>query len=486
MDPEVRRLALSCLLLGYVGDKPPAWVLHGLADGLGGLVLFGSNVGDGQHVERLTGRLRRAAGRDIVLALDEEGGDVTRLDTVRGSAIPGAAALGYLDDPGATQSAYAAIGARLAEAGITVDLAPVADVNSDPSNPVIGVRSFGADPDRVARHVVAAVRGIQQCGVAACVKHFPGHGATTADSHHEAAVVPHGRAELAALDLPPFAAAVAAGTRAVMTGHLSVPALDPHSLATVSAAVGNGLLREELGFAGTVLTDALEMRAISATRGLAAAFVQALAAGADTVETGAQEYPGLLEELPWVVQCAIDDGRLTLDRLADASRRTAALAAPGAARAASPVAGAMTDDSGLGIGLAARCLEVHGRLPRLVRPLVAECRPPGGMASGELPWSLAGPLAARIGDVDAVAVTGASDVASLLDRAAGRSLVLVVRDPHRHPWQCRALEAAAAHHAAVIVDVGWPDPLPPELPLIRTRGVAPGLLAAAADRLAGA
>jgi beta-N-acetylhexosaminidase len=480
IDPEVRRLALSCLLLGYVGDTPPSWVLQGLADGLGGLVLFGSNVGEGRHVDRLTGRLRRAAGRDVVLALDEEGGDVTRLDTVRGSTIPGAAALGHLDDPAATQSAYAAIGARLAAAGITVDLAPVADVNSDPRNPVIGVRSFGAESDRVARHAAAAVRGIQQTGVAACVKHFPGHGATVSDSHHEVAVVQRDLAELEAIDLPPFVAAVAAGTRAVMTGHLSVPAVDPHSLATVSAAITTGLLRERLHFAGTVLTDAVEMRAISATLGPAAAFVQALAAGADTVETGAQDYPGLLVELPPAVQFALDEGRLTLDRLADASRRTAALATP----AATPAGAATTE--GPGTDLAARCLEVRGSLPRLVRPLVAECRPPGGMASGDLPWSLAEPLAARVGGVDAVALTGGSDLDSLVDRAAGRSLVLVVRDPHRHPWQCRAVEAAAAHRSAVVVDVGWPDTLPSQLPLIRTRGIAPGLLAAAAERLAGA
>src|SRR3954447_21759449 len=131
-DPDVRRLALSCLLLGYRGPEPPGWLLGALADGLAGVVLFGSNVGDGSGVAGLTRRLRDAAGRDLVLALDEEGGDVTRLDTVRGSRSPGNAALGYLDDVEVTRSAYEAIGRRLAEAGITVDLAPVADVNADP------------------------------------------------------------------------------------------------------------------------------------------------------------------------------------------------------------------------------------------------------------------------------------------------------------------------------------------------------------------
>ncbi|MDT4918151.1 MAG: beta-N-acetylhexosaminidase, partial [Pseudonocardiales bacterium] len=291
VDPEVRRLSLSVLLAGFVGPTPPGWLLDALAAGLGGVVLFGSNVGDGTAVDRLTEQLRGVAGRDVVVALDEEGGDVTRLDAMHGSASPGAAALGYLDDVEATEAAYAAIGARLAGAGVTLDLAPVADVNVDPRNPVIGVRSFGADAVLVARHVEAAVRGLQGQGVSACVKHFPGHGATAADSHHEVAMLQRTRAELDAVELVPFRAAVAAGAKAVMTGHLLVPALDPDDLATVSRPITTGLLRGELGFAGAVVTDALEMRALAGTLGMVRGFVAALAAGADTIETGALEYP---------------------------------------------------------------------------------------------------------------------------------------------------------------------------------------------------
>src|SRR3954454_18184829 len=143
IDPDVRRLALSCLLLSYTGPVPPSWLTAALGEGLGGVGLFGNNLGDGTQVRDLTDRLRAAAGREIVLALDEEGGDVTRLDTVRGSASPGAATLGHLADAAATERAYAAIGARLVDAGVTLNLAPVADVNTDPSNPVIGVRAFG-------------------------------------------------------------------------------------------------------------------------------------------------------------------------------------------------------------------------------------------------------------------------------------------------------------------------------------------------------
>jgi beta-N-acetylhexosaminidase len=471
-NDAVRELALSSLLLGFTGPRPPAWLLDALSAGLGGVVLFGSNVGDGHGVASLTAQLRAAAGRDVVVALDEEGGDVTRLDSARGSTSPGAAALGYLDDVAATEQAYARIGSRLAEAGVTVDLAPVADVNSDPRNPVIGVRSFGSDAALVSRHVAAAVRGLQHEGVAACAKHFPGHGATATDSHHAVPTLARTRAELEAIDLPPFAAAIAAGTRGVMTGHLAVPALDDR-LATASREITTRLLREQLGFAGTVVTDALEMGALAGTLGIERGFVAALRAGADAIETGAQDYPQLVETIPDAVARAIDDGVVSLDRLRDAARRTRDLAAPAGIASGPGTAAAPALD------IAARCLEIRGPLPALTRPVVVEARPPANMASGELPWSLAAPLAELLPGVDAVPVAGPGRIS-----ADGRSLVVVVRDPLRHVWQRALIDAAAQHPGAVVVDVGWPSEMPDEVPLVRTRGIAPPLLNAAARVLA--
>jgi beta-N-acetylhexosaminidase len=481
---DAHRLALSALLLGFVGPTPPAWLLDALAHGLGGVVLFGSNLGDGRDVAQLTDRLRAAAGRDIVLALDEEGGDVTRLDTVRGSASPGAAALGFLADADATETAYAAIGARLVEAGLTVDLAPVADVNIDPCNPVIGVRSFGADAALVARQVAAAVRGLQRTGVAACVKHFPGHGATTADSHHEVPTLTRTDAQLRAVELPPFRAGIEAGARAVMTGHLRAPALDAANLATVSPAINRNLLRGELGFTGTVVTDALEMRALADTLGMAGGFVAALTAGADAMETGAQDYPDLVAAIPDAVERALDDGTLTLARLRDAAARTAALAE----LSALPVAAAAERADRLARDVWGRCLEQIGVLPHLDRPLVVEARPPDGMASGALPWSFADALRARLPDVEEATARGSADVDRLLATSGSsaaqgtrRTVVAVVRDPLRHPWQ-----SALMTRADVVVDVGWPTDAPANLPVVRTRGVAPDLLRAAADLLASA
>jgi beta-N-acetylhexosaminidase len=461
LEGETRRLALSCLLLGYVGAVPPPWLLNALDAGLGGVVLFGSNLGDGTGVAALTARLRDAAGRPIVLALDEEGGDVTRLDTLRGSSSPGAAALGQLDDVAATEATYRHIGMRCAHAGITVNLAPVADVNVDPLNPVIGLRAFSADGAVAARHVAAAVRGIQASGVAACLKHFPGHGATRSDSHHEVAVLDRSRAELDAVELEPFRSGIAAGTRAVMTAHLQVPALDPVELVTVSARVTTELLRGELGFTGTVVTDALEMRALADTVGVVEGFVQALIAGADAIETGAQDYPDLVAAIPAAVAQAVADGRLPRDRLEDAARRTAQLAG-----APKPVEAPPPDDA-----LAARCLEIIGALPALRRPLVVECRTPGGMASGDLPWSLGEPLAQLVPGTDIVRTS------ETIDLDTDRDVVLVVRDPQRATWQLPMIA-----RAAVVVDCGWPA-LIAGVPVVRTRGIAPPLLRAAAHTL---
>jgi beta-N-acetylhexosaminidase len=469
--PTVRRLALSCLLLSYVGPRPPEWIRAALQEGVGGLVLFGSNVGDGSRVRALTDELRCAAGHDIVLALDEEGGDVTRLDALRGSASPGAAALGHLDDVEVTEAAYAALGARCAEAGVTVNLAPVADVNLDPLNPVIGLRAFSADPAVAARHVAAAVRGVQRNGVAACLKHFPGHGATRTDSHHEVARLDRTTAEIESVELVPFRAGIEAGARAVMTAHLSVPSLDEQDLATTSSTITTTLLREELGFQQTIVTDALEMKAVSATIGIVGGFVRALIAGADAIETGAAEYPELVEQIPEAVEQALRNGTLTEHRLEDAARRTAALAAlPRPLAVDSPE-------------VSTRCLEVLGTLPVLHRPIVVECRTPSGMASGPLPWSLGEPLKERVPGTDVLAVD--EPPADLALRSAQRSLVLVVRDPQRHRWQEELIAVAARHPSAVVVDAGWPAELPNVAAVIRTRGIAPGLLSAAASLLAG-
>ena len=159
-----------------------------LEQGLGGVVLFGWNVESSEQLRLLTAALRSERD-DVLVGIDEEGGDVTRLEARTGSSYPGNAALGAVDDVELTEQVAAAMAADLRAVGVNLDLAPVADVNTNPQNPVIGIRSFGADGRLVARHVAAFVRGLQGAGVAACAKHFPGHGDTSEDSHHELPVV---------------------------------------------------------------------------------------------------------------------------------------------------------------------------------------------------------------------------------------------------------------------------------------------------------
>ena len=208
----------------------------------------------------------------------------------------------------------------MAQVGVTLDLAPVADVNTNPRNPVIGVRSFGSEPELVSRHVAAYVRGLQSAGVAACAKHFPGHGDTEGDSHLE---LPTAAGDLADA-LPPFRAAIGAGVRAIMTAHIRVPELDD-APATLSRRILQDLLREELGFGGVVVTDALDMKGV-ATVGTECA-ARALAAGADALCLGAGVGPEPVETAQRAIVEAVRAGRLPKERLAEAAGRVADMAA---------------------------------------------------------------------------------------------------------------------------------------------------------------
>ncbi|HEX5205823.1 MAG TPA: glycoside hydrolase family 3 N-terminal domain-containing protein [Actinoplanes sp.] len=324
---ELPELAATVLQPGFVGTSAPDWVRRWLAGGLGGVALFARNVESPAQVAALTAQLR-AERPDVIVAIDEEAGDVTRFESRLGSSRPGNLALGAIDDPALTFAVARDLGAELAGAGITLDYAPDTDVNSNPGNPVIGVRAFGAEPQLVARHSAAFVSGLQDAGVAACAKHFPGHGDTSVDSHHDVPLIDRDRAGLDACELPPFRAAIEAGVQAVMTGHLLVPAFDDRLPATLSHRIMTGLLREELGFRGLIVTDGIEMQAVRLRYGLAGAAVRALAAGVDAICVGgdhADEKTAVL--LRDAIVEAVRDGSLSGDRLADAAARVRRLGA---------------------------------------------------------------------------------------------------------------------------------------------------------------
>ena len=463
---SVERAAAACLFPGFGGLTAPDWVRRWVERGLGGVVLFGQNIDEPQQVRELTISLH-AEHEDLLVATDEEGGDVTRLEARRGSSYPGNWALGVVDDIELTEAVAASIAGELATVGINFDLAPVADVNSNPDNPVIGIRSFGGEPALVARHVAAFVTGLQGAGVAGCAKHFPGHGDTSRDSHLELPVVEGNVTEA----LEPFRAAIAAGVRSIMTAHVRVPSLDDEQ-ATLSPRVLQELLREELGFAGVAITDALEMRAVSATVGIEEGAVRALVAGADALCLGAEIDERLVESTHGAILAAVRSGRLAQERLLEAAGRAAELGL----WARTPRAAAPTRE--LGVVTAGRALEVSGDVRLSGPPLVFDLRPPASIAAGETVHSLGDVLEAS---ETLVLVEG--DLAPV-PPSDGRPVVIVVRDAHRHEWEREAVERLLPQVAeAVVVELGLPVWRPEGAPSIATQGSGRANLEAAADAL---
>jgi beta-N-acetylhexosaminidase len=475
MSDELDRQAAACLLASFPGHTAPDWVRRRLERGLGGIVLFADNVRDRDQLTALTGELR-AERDELVIAIDEEGGDVTRLEAGTGSSYPGNLALGSVDDVDLTRAVAGALAGELAAVGVTLNLAPVADVNSNPENPVIGVRSFGSDPELVARHVAAFVAGTQERGVAACAKHFPGHGDTAIDSHLALPVVEAGREELFAGPLVPFRAAVDAGVAAVMTAHLLVRALDPVP-ATISETLATGLLRRELGFEGVVISDALEMRAISATVGIEEGAVAALAAGVDALCIGHDVDDELVERIQNAIVGAVREGRLPADRLADAAAAVTRLAG-----SAPPANG--PPDRTVGALAARRALRARGDVALDAAPLVVELEPEPLVAAGPAAHGLGSAISERRPDARVVSVHDRpEDPAALVRTADGRPLVVVLRDAARHPWQqAVASELIGLRPDAVVVETGLPGWLPAGATAsVETYGAGRVNLEAAAD-----
>ena len=457
-DPALGRLAEAILIPPFPGSEEPEWVRTALGGGLAGVTLFGPNVRDRQQLARLTARLRSAT-IEPVIAIDEEGGDVTRISHQTGSDYPGNAALGAIDDVDLTRSVYAALGADLAALGINLDLAPAVDVNTAAENPVIGTRSFGDDPSLVARHAAAAVAGLQSAGVAACAKHFPGHGSTTLDSHLVLATVDAPLSVLRDRDLPPFEAAIAAGVRAIMPSHLRVPELTGDLPASLSRQAQTDLLRGELGFTGVIVSDGLEMRAVSEPYGIPEAAVQAVTAGTDLLCLGRdQDHLSFLAVRAALVE-AVRSGRLPGDRLEEAAARVAELREwTGAAAAERSAAG--DDAVTLGLAAARRAVTVRGALPALRKPLIVQFVPPSNLAVGAVPWGLRS--YATAGSYRQVSTATADEdvpylVSGLLAAADDRSLIIVVRDAHRHPVARQAVQLMLAGRPdAVVVEMGLP------------------------------
>ncbi|MFI7409163.1 glycoside hydrolase family 3 protein [Streptomyces sp. NPDC049627] len=481
------RDALTVLQPGFTGTTAPDWLLRRLGEGLASVGLFGRNIASPEQLAALTAQLR-AERDDVLVAIDEEGGDVTRLEVRTGSSFPGNHALGAVDDVELTREVAFELGRRLAACGVNLNWAPSADVNSNPANPVIGVRSFGPDTALVARHTAAYVTGLQSAGVAACTKHFPGHGDTAVDSHHALPRIDAALDVLSDRELSPFRAAIAAGTRAMMSAHIVVPALDPDHPATLSRPVLTELLRGDLGYSGLIVTDGMEMQAIAATYGIERGSVLAIAAGADAICVGG----GLADDetvrrLRDALIAAVRSGELPEERLAEAAERVRELARWTATAAPATEGEGRTD---VGLVAARRALRTTGAAdftPLTEAPYVAAFTPVANIAVGdETPWGVAAELTRLLPGTETGSFAGQDAGSEALGAAGDRRVVAVVRDEHRHPWMATALDTLlAARPDTVVVEMGVPQAPPRGALHIATHGAARVCGRAAAEVIAG-
>jgi beta-N-acetylhexosaminidase len=490
-DPTLDRLAHSVLWPGFTGRRPPRWLAEAMGHGLAGVVYFAANIdpADPAQLRGLSDELH-GLNPDALLGVDEEGGIVSRLEAAAGSSTPGNAVLGRLDDEDASYRVGRWTGQLVRANGIDVDLAPSVDVNNNASNPVIGVRSFGSDPALVARHGAAWIRGLHSAGVAACAKHFPGHGDTSTDSHLAPATADISLDELRSVHLPPFEAAVRVGAGMVMTAHITVPALGPAPATTNPAALK--LLRD-LGFDGVICTDALDMAAIRTTLGIGRGAVAALAAGADLLCVGnpninastadGRDESDFNEPLAAVYE-ALKSGDLPVERVQQAADRTAALVSW--CRAQQPPDGSPAID---GIGLAERAMVSHGHVQlRGGSVLVIDGRLRRNVAVDDAPDAFTTELR-RHRQVERVGLSGMSPadaelaVRTALARASTNcDVVLLTGQPQSSPNESHILDVVrSVRPQTVVIYTGWPPPAAPTDNALLTYG-ASRVSAAAAVR----
>lgn len=478
-----RQLALGVLMPGFNGAAAPDWLLDAAAEGLGSVMLVAQNAPDVATTRVLTDAVH-AAG-PVLITVDEEGGDVSRLQAASGSALPGAGALGAADDRALTERAGAALGALVRAAGIDLDLAPVLDVASEPTNPVIGVRSFGSERELVSRHGVAFLAGLHAAGVGGCAKHFPGHGATTTDSHLELPRLDVTEQVLADRDLPPFEAAGAAGVDALMTGHLHIPALGPRP-ASLEPAVTALARRLPGGADRVIVTDALDMRAVSEGEGdgFGTACVRALQAGADLLclgTTGGRDEVAMFETAVEAIIGALARGDLAAEAIERSIARVRGLYKGIVGyRAAAPElspgeAEAAVAEVGLQAARAAvRVARGQVRLPGGAAPVLVDLRRRYNQATGRVAPGFANALAARYPGAQVV-LAGAADAAPLaevLDGLGEQPVLALTREPLADVREQEDLDLLLARRGdAVVIHGGTAQGAPEADRLVLAHGV---------------
>jgi len=310
--------------VGFAGKEPTPEIERMILEyKIGGIILFSRNITGPEQIAALTRNLQKITKHPLLVSTDQEGGPVNRIQGL--THFPSNMVLGAGDDANLARLQGQAMGRELRACGINMNLAPVLDVNNNPANPVIGVRSYGEDPEVVARLGCAFISGLQEEGVASCGKHFPGHGDTEIDSHLALPVIEHGRERLEKVEFFPFRRAIAEDLESIMTAHVFFPAIaEKEDLpATLSRNVLTGLLREEMGFTGLIVTDCMEMKAISDNFGTTPGAIQAIAAGADMVLIS-HDHNLQVEAIRGVLE-AIREGIISEERINSAVGRVLSL-----------------------------------------------------------------------------------------------------------------------------------------------------------------
>ncbi|MFW6378113.1 MAG: beta-N-acetylhexosaminidase [Bacillota bacterium] len=323
-DMSLQEKLGQLIMVGFNGQRLTAELKEMISKyNVGGIIYFARNIENPEQIFKLSSEIQRLSMESnsipALISADEEGGVVTRVNGM--THMPGLMAVGATGNYQEAYKAAKATAEQLKYLGINMNLAPVLDINNNPKNPVIGVRSFGSDPLEVSRFGKEYINGLQEAGVVACGKHFPGHGDTSVDSHHDLPVIEYGPDRLNKVELKPFREAIKAGIDSIMTAHIAFPELTSEAglPATLSEEILTGILREKLGFEGMIITDCMEMNGIVGTYGTVPAGVMTIQAGSDQVlvSHNRRKQLAVLEEL----ERAVNDGRLSETRIDESVKR---------------------------------------------------------------------------------------------------------------------------------------------------------------------
>lgn len=441
-----QREFLGVLSPGFGGTVVPDYIRNYLEAGLGGITLFASNTPDLTTTAKLIKDIR-SIKPDVIISIDEECGDVTRLWAKSGSPFPSPYVLGRVADDSFTEAVFEQLGANLANLDIDLTFGPVLDLTVARDNPIVGVRSFGENPTLVSEQAKAAVRGLAKAGVSSSPKHFPGHGRTSADSHLDLPTISSSLSELMSQDLLPFVAAIQEGASAILVGHLLIPAVDSNP-ASLSRVWIQEILRRQLNFAGVVVTDALDMGALGGLDNIHVSSLAALRAGANLLcLSGIQDQSQILSAILKHVDAELIESDLALiasskEKLPSLRRNTSVHSTVEALNTARVVDG----------------FEVFGKSKILGgSTAVLSLGADPTIASGNISWGLEASLA--------------SEGCELTEFDTAKNQIVQFRDAWRdHKVLDRLLMLKTNHPKAIFVDFGWPTSSFTADNLIRTFG----------------